>query len=105
MPAPQLIYQSSDDEITVTIGSPITAIRAWMIATDTRVSHLSTRLGVSRTHLHNVLKGSGGCGPLLAAKLSRLTGLPRQDFLDNELRLVWYLPAAPVRKCQERGGR
>ena len=49
------------------------------------VSQAARDLGVSRSALHRVLAGEAGVTPEMAARVSRLTGIPARDWLTRQV--------------------
>lgn len=54
-----------------------------MDATYTNQDELATLLGISQSHLSNILRKARSCSAELAIRLSRITGVPLEIILER----------------------
>jgi len=55
---------------------PYATVQAWQDATGTNNVRLAKQLGITESHLSNVLRKSRRCSLALALKLSKITNVP-----------------------------
>lgn len=57
-------------------------VQAWMVGTGTNQAQLAKELGMSKTHLSNILSKSRRCSLYLALKISRYTNTPIEALVE-----------------------
>ena len=65
-------------------------VQAWMEATGTNQQELARQLGISDSHLSNILSKSRRCSLFLALKISKYTNVPIEALVE------WPVPYEKV---------